>query len=161
MMKELRKRRESDPSEHHLLSLFFNFHIFLSDRVLYARKSGDIEETSASNVRGENITVDDAMVTIFIPLLSRVFRSSIQKLKSICYGGPGLVPEPYWLEAGLVFHPYERLFGFGLQTTHGAQKAFQVIIQAHILKHLFFGGHKNRNGKGFKPRLIKGRPVPV
>ena len=85
----------------------------------------------------------------------------VQKLKTICYGGPGLVPEPYWLEAGLIFHPHERLFGFGLQMTHGAQKALQIIIQAHILKHLFFGGHKNRNGRGFKPRLSKGRPVPA
>ena len=42
-----------------------------------------------------------------------------------------------------------------------AQKAFQIIIEAHILKHLFFGGHKNRNGRGFKPRLSKGRPMPA
>ena len=132
----------------------------MSDRVLYARKTGDIEETQAGNVRGDNISVDDAMVKLKL-CLNRMIKDSNQKLKSICYGGPGLVPEPYWLEAGLVFHPHERLFGFGLQTSHGAQKAFQIIIEAHILKHLFFGGHKNRNARGFKPRLSKGRPMPA
>ena len=62
MMKELRKRQESDPSEHSI-SIFPFSNLFLcSDRVLYARKTGDIEETSANNVRGENISVEDAMV---------------------------------------------------------------------------------------------------
>ena len=33
------------------------------DRVLYARKTGDIEEVSAGGLRGENISVEDAMVS--------------------------------------------------------------------------------------------------
>ena len=88
--------------------------------------------------------------------------SSLQKLKTVCFGGPGLVPEPHWLEAGIVLHQPEKLFAFGLKTSHGAQKAFQIILQAFVLKHLFFGGNKSRGGRGgYKSRTIKGKPVPM
>ena len=67
---------------------------------------------------------------------------------------------------GIVFHQHEQLLAFGIQMTHGSQRAFQSILQAFILKHLFFGGNKNnRSDKSrhlnFKPRTIKGRPIQM
>ena len=74
------------------------------------------------------------------------------------------MPEPYWIHKGIVFHPPEKIFAFGLKTSHGAQKAFQIILQAYVLKHLFFGGHKSKvSGTKpiLKPRMMKGKPVPM
>ena len=75
-----------------------------------------------------------------------------------------MAPEPVWIKQGISFHPPEKIFAFGLKTTHGAQKAFQIILQAYILKHLFFGGHKSKPSgtrANLKPRTIKGKPVPM
>ena len=36
---------------------------FYLDKVLYARKTGDIEEIAGNGVRGDDITVEDAMVS--------------------------------------------------------------------------------------------------
>ena len=40
--------------------------IVLPDKVLYARKSGDVEELSDNWLNGNKITVEDAMVMVTI-----------------------------------------------------------------------------------------------
>ena len=98
---------------------------------------------------------------MFLKLHIRLKIFQIKKLKTVCFGGPGMVPESYWLQSGIVFHQHEKLFAFGLKTSYGAQKAFQIILQAFILKHLFFV-NKSRGGRpAYKPRTLKGKPVPL
>ena len=60
-MPELQGNHESDPSEFPIKRICV-CELFFLDRVLYARKTGNIEEISATNARGDNISVDDAMV---------------------------------------------------------------------------------------------------
>ena len=100
-------------------------------------------------MRGENISVEDAM-----------------NLKTVCFGGPGNVPEPHWIHAGICFNKAEQPLSFGLKISHGSQRAFQIILQAFVLKQLFFGGQSNgKNSRGrqniYKPRTQKGRQMQM
>ena len=69
---------------------------------------------------------------------------NIQKLKSICWGGPNIVPRPEWIKTGLIFHPAEALHAYGLKVVKGATKAFQLVLQAYIMKHLLFENKQNK-----------------
>ena len=79
----------------------------------------------------------------------------VQMLKTVCWGGPNIIPRQSWIKIGIVFHEVtlsqnyllnlsplqpEQLHAFGLLATKGATKAFQLVVQAYILKHLMFEG---------------------
>ena len=53
---------------------------------------------------------------------------SCQKLKDFCWGGPNIVPRQEWIKSGLVFHSPEQTNAYGLNTTKGATKAFQIVL---------------------------------
>ena len=53
---------------------------------------------------------------------------SWQKLKDFCWGGPNIVPRQEWIKSGLVFHSPEQTNAYGLNTTKGATKAFQIVL---------------------------------
>ena len=78
-------------------------------------------------------------------------------LKTLCWGGPNIIPRQSWIKIGIMFHEVnllskkldadnlaplqpEQLHAFGLLATKGATKAFQLVLQAYILKHLMFEG---------------------
>jgi len=105
-------------------------------RVLYARKGGEDVQSQAVNLGGDKISVEEATT-----------------LKSICWGGPNIVPRPEWIKTGVEFHPPEVTNAYGLKAIKGATKSFQLILEAYILKHLLFESKqtkratKNREGK--------------
>ena len=45
------------------------------------------------------------------------------------------------------FSQPEQLHAYGLRATKGATKAFQLVVQAYILKHLMFEGKMAKKGK--------------
>ena len=51
-----------------------------------------------------------------------------QKLKTLCWGGPNIVPRPDWIKTGLIFHDPEQCNAFGLKALKGATKSFQLIL---------------------------------
>ena len=123
-----------------------------TDKVLYARKSGEVEELPENLLNGNKISVEDAIVSTVPP--KSLLKECYQNLKTLCWGGPGCVPNPEWIHTGIIFHSPAKVHAFGLQLSSGAQKAFQVILQAYILKYLFFGSLKN----GVKPAGLRQRP---
>ena len=85
-----------------------------------------------------------------------------KKLKTLCWGGPGCVPNAEWIKAGIIFHSPGKIHAFGLRLSSGAQKAFQVILQAYVLKYLFFGSIKagvRPAVGGLKQRPSRAKPV--
>ena len=64
----------------------------------------------------------------------------LQNLKTVCWGGPNIVPQPEWMKSGVVFNEAENFSAFGLKAMKGATKAFQLVLEAYILKHLMFEG---------------------
>ena len=72
------------------------------------------------------------------------------------------MPNAEWIKAGIIFHSPGKIHAFGLRLSSGAQKAFQVILQAYILKYLFFGsiktGVKPAAG-GLRQRPSRAKPV--
>ena len=92
-----------------------------------------------------------------------------KKLKTLCWGGPGCVPNAEWIKAGIIFNSPAKIHAFGLRLSSGAQKAFQVILQAYILKYLFFGSVKTavkpavrpavKPAGGMKQRPSRAKPV--
>ena len=64
----------------------------------------------------------------------------LQNLKTMCWGGPNIVPRPEWIKTGVNFNEPEQLSAFGLKAVKGATKAFQMVVQAYIMKHLMFEG---------------------
>ena len=59
-------------------------------------------------------------------------------MKTICWGLPNVIVGPNWVRTGLVFHTPENLHAFGLKASKGAAKAFQLVLEAYILKKLLF-----------------------
>ena len=59
------------------------------------------------------------------------------------------VPRPEWIKTGLIFNPAESLNAFGLKALKGATKAFQLVLQAYIIKNLLFEGN-GKNKKNIK-----------
>ena len=57
------------------------------------------------------------------------------------------VPRPEWIKTGLIFNPAEALNAFGLKALKGATKAFQLVLQAYIIKNLLFEGKNKKNIK--------------
>jgi hypothetical protein len=55
--------------------------------------------------------------------------SYFQRLKTVCWGGPNIVPRAEWVKAGLAFHEAEQLQAYGLAATKGAAKSFQLVLQ--------------------------------
>ena len=65
----------------------------------------------------------------------------------MCWGGSNTVPKPEWVKTGIIFHEYNKEAAFGLRVDNGATKAFQMILQAYILKHLMFEGKGSKKAK--------------
>ena len=53
---------------------------------------------------------------------------SFQTLKTICWGGPNIVPRPEWIKSGVEFHAPEVTNAYGLKAIKGATKSFQLIL---------------------------------
>ena len=53
----------------------------------------------------------------------------MQQLKTVCWGGPNIVPRPEWVKAGLAFHEAEQLQAYGLNGQKGAAKSFLIVMQ--------------------------------
>ena len=49
-------------------------------------------------------------------------------------------PSPEWTKTGIIFNEADNLYAFGLKAVKGPTKAFQMILQAYILKHIMFEG---------------------
>ena len=54
------------------------------------------------------------------------------------------VPRTEWIKTGIVFHDADGLNAYGLKAVKGATKAFQLVLQAYIIKHLLFEGKQNK-----------------
>ena len=61
------------------------------------------------------------------------------------------MPTPDWIKTGIVFNAPGREGAFGLRATQGATKAFQVILQSYILKHLMFERKGSKKAKYVQP----------
>ena len=71
----------------------------------------------------------------------------MKKLKSVCWGGANIVPPPEWIKSGLVFHEQESVHAYGLKCVRGSSKAFQIVLQGYIMKHLLFEGKHKKSAK--------------
>ena len=65
----------------------------------------------------------------------------------MCWGGPNIVPSPEWVKTGIVFHEQEAVHAYGLKVVRGATKAFQMILQGYVMKHLLFEGKQKKSSK--------------
>ena len=54
------------------------------------------------------------------------------------------VPRSEWIKTGIVFHDADGLNAYGLKAIKGATKAFQLVLQAYIIKHLLFEGKQSK-----------------
>ena len=61
-------------------------------------------------------------------------------LKTVCWGSPNIIPLPEWIKTGVLFNKAESLYAFGLKAMNGATKAFQIVLESYVLKHLMFEG---------------------
>ena len=114
------------------------------DRVLYARKGGEEAEVAGGTaLAGEKISVDDAIVSSPWPPHPQ-YSLLPQLLKTVCWGGPNIVPRPDWIKTGFVFNPPDICNAYGLKAVKGATKAFQLVLEAYILKQLLFEGKNNK-----------------
>ena len=66
--------------------------------------------------------------------------SSLKELKTICWGGPNIVPRPDWLKGRLSFLDVGTYHSFGLKVDKGATKAFILLLQSFVLKQIMFDG---------------------
>ena len=51
------------------------------------------------------------------------------------------------IKTGLIFNPPEALNAYGLKALKGATKAFQLVLQAYIIKNLLFEGKHKKSVK--------------
>jgi hypothetical protein len=58
----------------------------------------------------------------------------------VCWGSPNIIPLPEWIKTGFIFNEAESLYAFGLKAMNGATKAFQIVLESYVLKHLMFEG---------------------
>ena len=65
-------------------------------------------------------------------------------MKKVCWGGPNIVPMPEWIKTGVVFNEADNLNAFGLKAMNGATKAFQLVLEAFVLKHLMYEGKASK-----------------
>ena len=71
----------------------------------------------------------------------------LQDLKEICWGGSDKPLKPVWSKQGLVFHPEQKLFAYGLKIPKNDTKNFMMCLQAYFLKALLFGEGKGGDNK--------------
>ena len=65
-------------------------------------------------------------------------------LKTVCWGSPNIIPRPEWIKTGVLFNEAESLYAFGLKAMSGATKAFQIVLESFVLKHLMFEGKSSK-----------------
>ena len=53
-------------------------------------------------------------------------------------------PGPEWIKTGILFNQSDDLYAFGLKAIKGPTKAFQIILEAFVLKHLMFEGKASK-----------------
>ena len=53
-------------------------------------------------------------------------------------------PSPEWIKTGIIFNEADNLNAFGLRAVKGATKAFQIVLEAFVLKHLMFEGKASK-----------------
>ena len=54
------------------------------------------------------------------------------------------MPRHEWIKSGLVFNEADSLNAFDLRAMKGATKAFQLVLEAYVLKHLLFEGKSSK-----------------
>jgi len=109
-------------------------------RVLYASGQNKMQAKNGEKIEpeeGEAITEDLAC-----------------DLKNICWGGSDKPLKATWTKQGLVFHPEQKLFAYGLKMPTNEVKNFLICIQAYLLKQLLFGedpsdGKKKSNARKY------------
>ena len=62
----------------------------------------------------------------------------------MCWGSPNIKPSPEWIKAGIVFNEADNLYAFGLKAKKGQTKAFQIVLEAFVLKHLMYEGKASK-----------------
>ena len=65
-------------------------------------------------------------------------------MKTLCWGSPNINPGTEWLDSALKFNQPEEPYAFGLKAVKGSTKAFQLVVQSFVLKHLMFGETSTR-----------------
>ena len=51
------------------------------------------------------------------------------------------------MKTGVVFNEPDNLHAFGLRALTGATKAFQIVLEAFVLKHLMFEGKASKQAE--------------
>ena len=62
----------------------------------------------------------------------------------MCWGNGNMKPSPDWIKTGIIFNESDDLYAFGLKAMKGATKAFQIVLEAFVLKHLMFEGKASK-----------------
>ena len=68
-------------------------------------------------------------------------------MKTVCWGSPNIKSLPDWMKTGVVFNEPDNLYAFGLRALTGATKAFQIVLEAFVLKHLMFEGKASKQAE--------------
>ena len=118
-----------------MIAYFINCCFSSSDRVLYSSKAGEKNNYSNTNLGGEKITVEDACVrSTYFDTLSMCG----QELKTVCWGGPNIVPRQDWIKGGLIFHEVPR-----------SNSRWAFTFSAHLASETLYS-----------PRVLERPPLP-
>lgn len=80
-------------------------------------------------------------------IFAKYIVNELQKLKDVIWGSSQMPPRPEWMKQGLLFHPYERTFAYGLDTPSNSTKNFMMCFQAYLLKQLLFASNQKSKDK--------------
>ena len=109
---------------------------------MYGRKDKEVERPVNKNyLGGQPIILEDVLVSDgFSEILQRLIAEYFQKLKTVCWGGPKVIPRPEFMRGGIIFNPAKSPQSYGLNALRGASKSFLLLVQSYVLKHLLFHG---------------------
>ena len=71
----------------------------------------------------------------------------LQNLKHYAWGSANMPPKNEWLKQGIVLHPADGLFAYGVKCPRNGTKNFLMCLEAYFLKHLLFEKKGGRPGK--------------
>ena len=112
---------------------------------MYGRKEKEEERpVNKSYLGGKPILVEDVIVSLFAAWFLSEILNIRKKLKTICWGGPKVIPRPEWMRSGIIFNPSKSVQSYGLSMLRGASKSFLLLVQAYVLKHLLFHGKSGK-----------------